>query len=54
MAKQPRPSSPSARPWQLVLERQPDESLAQWEQALAVIVRGGVGCAALPFAHFGR
>lgn len=41
MAKQPRPSAPPARPRQLILERQSDESPAQWEQALATIVHGG-------------
>lgn len=41
MAKQLRPSAPPARPRQIVLERQPEESLSQWEQTLATIARGG-------------
>lgn len=42
MAQKPHPSAPPTRPRQIVLERQPDESLAQWEKALAAIVRGGM------------
>jgi len=42
MAKQSRHAAAPARPRQILLERQPDESPAQWEQTLAVIVSGGV------------
>lgn len=42
MAQKPRPSAPPARPRQLVLERQPDESLTAWEQTLAAIVCEGL------------
>lgn len=41
MAQKPTPSTPPARPRQIVLERQPDESQAAWEQTLAAIMSAG-------------
>ncbi|WP_412031171.1 DUF1654 domain-containing protein [Halomonas sp. LR3S48] len=40
MAKKPSPTVLPARGRQIVLERQPDESLAAWEQTLAAISTG--------------
>ncbi|MGR4068269.1 DUF1654 domain-containing protein [Billgrantia sp. C5P2] len=41
MAKNPSPTVLPAKGRQIVLERQPDESLAAWEQTLAAITSCG-------------
>ncbi|NIC05280.1 DUF1654 domain-containing protein [Billgrantia bachuensis] len=41
MAQKPHPSAPPARSRQIILERQPDESLAAWESTLVAIAQGG-------------